>query len=223
MLTKSHLFNEAEDVFMDSELLNIFNEHQVPIGVATRGAVHKHGYWHETFHCWFISRDENSEYIYFQLRSEHKRDYPNLLDITAAGHLLSNENVEDGIREVKEETGIEVSIHELIPLGVTEYVVTTSKIIDKEFAHVYLHNYDGSLDDFMVQKEEVSGMFIAQFKDFFDLWMHKSNQIDISGFFMDDSGNKIKVNKIVGRAQFVPHHETFYTLLVNQIKDILDN
>lgn len=40
---------------MDSELLNIFNEDKVPIGVATREDIHKYGYWHEAFHCWFIS------------------------------------------------------------------------------------------------------------------------------------------------------------------------
>lgn len=208
---------------MDSELLNIFDDDRVPIGVATRVDVHKYGYWHETFHCWFINRDVNNDYIYFQLRSEHKRDYPNLLDITAAGHLLSNETVEDGIREVKEETGIEVSFHDLIPLGVMDYVVANSKIIDKELAHVYLHEYNGSIDDFLLQEEEVSGIFIAQFYDFFDLWMNKTNQIDIHGFFMDGNGNKIKVKEVAGRAQFVPHDVTFYQLLVNKIKDILEN
>ncbi|URN93822.1 MAG: NUDIX domain-containing protein [Candidatus Pristimantibacillus lignocellulolyticus] len=208
---------------MDSELLNIFDDDRVPIGVATRVDVHKYGYWHETFHCWFINRDVNNDYIYFQLRSEHKRDYPNLLDITAAGHLLSNETVEDGIREVKEETGIDVSFHDLIPLGVMDYVVANSKIIDKELAHVYLHEYNGSIDDFLLQEEEVSGIFIAQFYDFFDLWMNKTNQIDIHGFFMDGNGNKIKVKEVAGRAQFVPHDVTFYQLLVNKIKDILEN
>lgn len=208
---------------MDSELLNIFNDVRVPIGVATRKDVHTYGYWHEAFHCWFISRDENNDYIYFQLRSEQKREYPNLLDITAAGHLLSNETVEDGIREVKEETGIDVSISELIPLGVMEYVVTNSKIIDKEFVHVYLHDYNGSLDEFSVQCEEVSGIFIARFYDFFELWTERKSHIDVHGFVMDGDGNKIKVNKVVERTQFVPHHETFYKLLVNQIKDVLEN
>lgn len=208
---------------MDSELLKIFNEDRVSIGVATRDDVHKYGYWHEAFHCWFISRDKSTEYIYFQLRSENKRDYPKLLDITAAGHLLSNETVEDGIREIREEIGIDVNMDELISLGIMDYVVTNSKFTDKEFAHIYLHDYNGSLDEFSVQREEVSGMFIAQFDDFFELWTGRKNRIDLHGFVIDDHGNKIKANKVAGRAQFVPHPETFYEQLVNQIKGALEN
>jgi len=208
---------------MDSELLNIFNKNKEPIGVATRGDVHKYGYWHEAFHCWFICTENNIEYIYFQLRSEHKQDYPNLLDITSAGHLLSNETAEDGIREVKEETGIDVSIHELIPLGVIEYVVTNSKIIDKEFAHVYLHKYNGYLDEFLLQREEVSGMFMARFDDFYELVVNRKNLIDVQGFVIDSNGNKHNVIKVVGRDEFVPHPENFYELLVHQIKDVFEN
>lgn len=206
---------------MDTELLTIFNEDRVQVGVATRSDVHKYGYWHEAFHCWFIQRDEGNDYVYFQLRSENKQDYPCFLDITAAGHLLSNETVEDGIREVKEEIGIDVTMSELIPLGVMNYVVSNNKIIDKEFAHVYVHDYKGTLEEFSVQKEEVSGMFIARFDDFFELWTGRKSEIDLHGFVMDDGGNKIQVNKVAGRAQFVPHPETFYELLVNQIKDAL--
>lgn len=84
------------------------------------------------------------------------------------------------------------------------YVVTNNKIIDKEFAHVYLHDYNGSLDEFSVQREEVSGMFIARFDDFFELWTGRKNQIDLHGFVMDGNGNKVEVNKVAGKAQIAP-------------------
>jgi isopentenyldiphosphate isomerase len=103
---------------MESELIKRFDEHGNQAGVATREEIHKMGYWHETFHCWFIGREEGIDYIYFQIRSGTKKDYSNLLDITAAGHLLAHETIYDGIREVKEEIGIDVSFNELVPLGV---------------------------------------------------------------------------------------------------------
>ncbi|MFE4712635.1 NUDIX domain-containing protein [Paenibacillus sp. NPDC056722] len=106
---------------MNSEILKIFDDNRNTIGVSTREEVHRLGLWHETFHCWFISREGNKDYIYLQLRSDQKKDYPNLLDITAAGHLLAHETVLDGIREVHEEIGIEVTIDELESLGVRFY------------------------------------------------------------------------------------------------------
>lgn len=70
---------------MEDEFLRIFDEDRNEIGIASRGEVHRLGYWHETFHCWFVTKYDDTDYIYSQLRSAHKRDYPNLLDITAAG------------------------------------------------------------------------------------------------------------------------------------------
>lgn len=207
---------------MNSELINIFNEQREPIGVATREDVHKYGYWHEVFHCWFLSHTENINYIYFQLRSDNKKDYPNLLDITAAGHLMYNETVEDGIREIKEEIGIEVSHSELISLGIFDYIVARDGFIDKELAHVYVHRYNGSFDEFTLQIEEVSGIFIARFSDFYELWMNRRKEIDIQGFVLDGEGNRMYTNKAVGKEQFVPHEEAFYQAIVDRMKEILE-
>ncbi|WP_332310344.1 hypothetical protein [Metabacillus litoralis] len=119
---------------MENELLKIFDDDRNQIGIASREDVHKFGYWHEAFHCWFISKVRDTYYLYLQLRSATKKDYPNLLDITAAGHLLANETVQDGVREIKEEVGIYISFHELIPLGIIDYCVIKEDFIDKELA-----------------------------------------------------------------------------------------
>ena len=124
---------------MESEKLKIFDEYRNQIGVATRKDVHKLGYWHEAFHCWFISEEKGTNYLYLQLRSHKKKDYPNLLDITAAGHLLANETVQDGVREIKEEVGIDIPFQELIFLGIVDYCVIREDFIDKEIANVFLY------------------------------------------------------------------------------------
>ncbi|GLB61882.1 NUDIX hydrolase [Cytobacillus sp. NCCP-133] len=163
---------------METELLNIFDEGRKQIGVASREEVHKKGYWHETFHCWFIQRDNDKNYIYFQNRSKDKKDYPDLLDITAAGHLLSHESVMDGIREVEEELGISVAFEELVPLGVIDYSAEKKNFIDKELAHVFLYRCHHLLDEFYPQLEEVSGIVRIPLEDFYELWFNGKESIE---------------------------------------------
>jgi isopentenyldiphosphate isomerase len=151
---------------MEHEQLRIFNEDRNQIGVASRKDVHRIGYWHEAFYCWFVNNEKGIDYIYLQLRSDTKKDYPNLSDITAAGHLLADEIVKDGVREIKEEIGIDVPFEELVPLGVIDYCVIKEDFIDKELANVFLYKSENTFDDFTLQAEEVSGIVRAKFNDF---------------------------------------------------------
>ncbi|MFC7680758.1 NUDIX domain-containing protein [Paenibacillus sp. GCM10028914] len=207
---------------MDTELINIFDDNKKQIGVATRKDVHTFGYWHESFHCWFIGREKENDYIYLQLRSEVKSDYPNLLDITAAGHIMSNETVTDGIREIKEEIGIDLTIDELESLGVVDYVVINDNFIDKELASVYLYRYNSTFDEFILQKEEVSGIFKAEFNDFCALWYGEKSHINVEGFIIDPKGNRVMANKVVGEKEFVPHEKSFYQTIVKLISEKLN-
>jgi isopentenyldiphosphate isomerase len=61
---------------MKTEKLNIVDEQYHLIGSATREEVHQKGHWHETFHCWIISKEDGKDFILFQLRSNQKRDFP---------------------------------------------------------------------------------------------------------------------------------------------------
>lgn len=142
---------------MENEFFKIFDEERNIIGVASRKDVHELGYWHETFHCWFVTNIEGKDYIYLQLRSDTKQDYPNLLDITVAGHLMADETAREGVREIKEEVGIDIPFHDLVPLGLIKYCVINENLIDKELAHLFLYKSAHNLNDFTIQPEEVSG------------------------------------------------------------------
>jgi isopentenyldiphosphate isomerase len=204
---------------MENELLNIFDENRNHIGSATRQEVHKLGYWHETFHCWFISKDNEKDYIYFQKRSDCKKDYPNLLDITAAGHILAHETIKDGVREVKEELGIDVSFNELVPLGIIEYYAIQENFIDKEISNVFLYNSQKAFEDFTLQTEEVSGLFRADFKSFCELWLGERKDIFIEGFKINTEGNRVLINKIVDKSAFVQHELAYYERVLKLISE----
>ena len=77
------------------ELIQVVDRYGNKLNVKDREDVHRDGDWHETFQCWFVERINEEVYIHLQLRSNTKKDFPSLYDITAAGHLLSGETPED--------------------------------------------------------------------------------------------------------------------------------
>ncbi|MFB6800307.1 NUDIX domain-containing protein [Peribacillus butanolivorans] len=206
---------------MENEMLKVFDADRKQIGVATREEVHRIGYWHEVFHCWFVSREAGVEYIYLQHRCAIKKDYPNLLDITAAGHLLAHETIYDGVREIKEEIGIDVSFAELVPLGIIEYHVTKENFIDKEIANVFLYESTQCFNDFTLQKEEVSGMVKVELDDFEDLWAGTKEEVNIQGFEINQDDHRMMIDQYVGRDKFVPHEVSYYKSIIRLIRENL--
>jgi isopentenyldiphosphate isomerase len=206
---------------MESERLRIFDENRNPVGNASREEVHRLGYWHEVFHCWVISSVAGTNYIYLQLRSETKKDYPSLFDITAAGHLLADETVRDGVREIKEEIGVSLNFEELIPLGIFDYCVVRENFIDKEIANVYVYKTTKNIDDFVLQQDEVAGMVKVDFNDFLALWFGQKEEIKVSGYKMDSQGERMILDEFVGKDCFVPHPLAFYQEITRKIKEVI--
>jgi isopentenyldiphosphate isomerase len=206
-------------IFMETELIKIYDKDRNSLGVVTRSEVHKFGHWHETFHCWFVSRENGNEYVLFQMRSNDKKDFPNLLDITAAGHILADESVQEGIREVKEELGIEISFGELKFLGIINDCIRQENFIDNELCNVFIFESNIGFDEFRLQKEEVSGMLKAEFKDFQQLWAGEKDEISVTGFRNDSSGNALIVNGNVSIKDFVPHDPAYIKAVVKGIRE----
>lgn len=204
---------------MDNELIKIVDRQRNPIGVASREEIHRFGYWHETFHCWFISEEDESNYIYLQKRSALKKDYPNLLDITVAGHIMAQETIYDGVREISEELGVEVNFDELIPLGIIEYSISREKFIDNEIAHVFLYQTQFTIDEYILQNDEVSGIFKAKFNDFSNLLSGDCDEIFVEGIEVNKNGKSDFERKQVSRNDLVPHEQIYYDSILKLIKD----
>jgi len=202
---------------LEQELLKVFDREHKQIGVETREKIHKLGLWHETFQCWFLTKQEGIDYVYLQLRSDLKKDYPALLDITAAGHLLAHETVFDGIREVKEELGIDVLLEELYSLGVMIYSVTTDELVDNELAHVFLYNCTLEWEQFTLQAEEVSGIVRVELAQFVRLWQGALKEIEIIGFKVEEDGIRRAIHQMVEKNSFVPHEQSYYEEICNKM------
>jgi len=205
---------------MDSELLRIFNEQGNEIGTAPRSEVHKAGHWHETFHCWFTERAAGEDFIYFQKRSSVKKDYPDLLDITAAGHILAHEEAMDGLREVKEELGIEIRIEELFSLGIIKDSLNSPDFIDNEMCHVYVYNKQVPYDLYNLQIEEVSGIVRMSLDSFVKLWFGEVSESEAEGFTTQLNRQKQNLIMKVTKDHFVPHEDSYISSIVKAIRSL---
>lgn len=200
------------------ERVKIFDEKRNPMGVASRDEVHRVGHWHEVFQCWFVRKEEGCKKVYLQLRSSLKKDFPGLFDITAAGHLMEDESVNDGVREIEEELGIHVSYEELDPLLVMNTSIKQNDFIDNEIANIFLFEYDQSFDAFYLQKEEVAGIVQVDFDMFYDFWMEKQTDLHVDGFWFNANGERENLQQKISKRHFVPHESSYYETIVKEMK-----
>ncbi|MEH6945370.1 NUDIX hydrolase [Bacillus sp. JJ722] len=206
---------------MEQELIKIFDKHRNQIGITSRDLVHEKGYWHETFHCWLLQKENDRNYIYLQIRSDKKKDFPSLIDITAAGHIIANETIDDGIREVNEELGLNVTIEDLEYLGIIDDCIISELFIDKEFGHVYVYRLKEKAPKFNLQKEEVSGIVRTEFTNFYDFCIGNTHKLTVEGYTINDLGNEDAIVKNITKKEFVPHQDTYFSTLATLINDIL--
>lgn len=206
---------------MDTELLKVFDHHGKHIGIATREEVHSKGLWHETFHCWFISKEEDKHFLHFQLRSAEKKDYSNLLDITAAGHISAEENVADGIREVHEELGIDLALEDLIYIGCIQDEIIQDIIIDRELAHIFFYNIPNPLN-YTFQMEEVVGIMKVELALFEQLWFGKIENICATGIVVDKKRRQVEVDRRVAKGDFLPHTNAYISNVLMELKKIIE-
>ncbi|WP_407272593.1 NUDIX hydrolase [Radiobacillus sp. PE A8.2] len=201
------------------EYLDIFDPNQHHIGQATRVQVHQNGLWHQTFHCWIVSELQGRKYILFQLRHPDKDIFPDLLDISAAGHLSVGEEPLDGVRELQEELGIQVEAEQLESIGVIEEEFSRETFIDREFCHVFLHKSDRPLDAYMIQEDELIGLVHIELNQAMKLFKREITSAQVKGLMWNIEGLK-EVDLTVTMDDFVPHSKEYYMKVLQSADDI---
>jgi isopentenyldiphosphate isomerase len=129
----------------------------------TRAEVHRDGDWHRSFHCWVVSPDRSGcSAIVLQRRAATKDTWPNLWDVSVAGHYAAGEGIEGGLREIQEELGLTVAWDELVQVGWRrEEVFYPSGLIEREVQDVYFLWRDVDLTALQPDPQEVSGVVLV--------------------------------------------------------------
>ncbi|WP_163528280.1 NUDIX hydrolase [Halobacillus ihumii] len=191
------------------ERLKIYSKWLTPIGEKDRDEVHRDGDWHESFHCWFYQHEENRSMIYFQKRSDSKKDYPSLYDITAAGHITAGESrVGGGLREIEEELGLKVTQNQLNYTGFYKEELLFKTIKDREICHIYLCPYEDHMK--LKINEEVTDVVQADLEDFLSMLSKKRPDLIARSML---TGEDLPLF----RSNFCPHHFNYYQHVVQAI------
>ena len=132
-----------------------------------------------------------------------------MLDISAAGHLAAGETKEDGIRELKEELGIDVDFEKMAYLGVRISATEHSGRSNKEFCHVVLLEDNTALQDYVIEEDEVSGVVEVDLTDGMKLLSGELDSMTCSALFVENGENKL-VSYELKRKDFIPRIDPYY-------------
>jgi isopentenyldiphosphate isomerase len=141
----------------EDEPMEVFDEDDRFVHLSTRGEVHDKGLIHREIAVWFITRGGG---ILFQHRAKDKDTGPNLFDATVGGHPDPGESyVVAAIREIKEETGLDLGEGDLRELGKTLFYITDRQTGAKNnhWKVSYGYRYDGRLEDLKVEEGKSQG------------------------------------------------------------------
>lgn len=198
------------------EYLDIYNLKGEFLNYAKpKSEVHAKGLWHKTFHCWIIYRISTKngfeDYIVLQKRAANKKNFPNKFDITAAGHYTAGEGIEGGLREIKEELGIDVEVNQLIPLGLRVCADETGADFKNcEFQEVFFLIDNRPLISYHLQVEEVQGIVAVPIDACIDLFMDKVKSICGKGYQLNSIFQLEPTTYTIRKADFITTIDNYY-------------
>ncbi len=204
-----------------SELIDIFDANLKPKGKMERKEAHLSGEWHHTFHLWLCSSRHNGS-LMFQLRSPDAKNFPGMLDVTAAGHLLTGETLEDGTREAQEELGIAVKDLEIRSLGYrVEVADQENGQRNREYQGVFLAKDERSLDDYRPDPNEVYGVIDVPISDGYALFGESQDTI-VCNYYAYDGEKWFLGEKELSRQHFLPRIQQYYLTMFIMSERLLE-
>lgn len=192
-----------------SEMIDIYDANLAPLGTMERMEAHLQAKWHRTFHCWVVNGSEPAR-ILFQVRSARMLNFPSMLDVSAAGHLEAGEAVGDGVREVREELGVDFPSSALEFLGDrVEVADQTNGQRNREYQAVYLLRLDRELEAYDPQVEEIAGLVWIDLADGLRLFSGADRTAQARGIVHEGDG-WTPCERVVSMEDFLPRVQRYY-------------
>lgn len=196
------------------ELFDVVDQDGIPTGGTKRRAdVHRDGDWHRAFHLWMVARgDDGVPRVLFQRRSSGKDTWPNRLDVSVGGHFRSGETIDDVVREVDEEVGIQPKLSDLVYIGRRRAVSDQSQWVDRELQEVYVLAFPEGFPVFRPNVTEIESLVQIAIVDLVRLFRGETASVPaLSAAVL--AGNKIGRwgQCEIATADFVPVRDDYVT------------
>lgn len=153
-----------------AEMLQLYDEQGRPLaGVsAPVGELRAKALLHGVAHVWIWRKHNGASQVLVQRRSADKQTWPNLYDVSAAGHMrVAEAPIDAGVREAYEEIGITVEPSMLRNFGVVrDYLDSGNGTFENEFQWLYSLELKSDIQ-FKLRQEEVGSLTwvpLAQFR-----------------------------------------------------------
>jgi len=177
------------------EYIDILTEEGIATGkIQLKSEAHRLGLWHASAQIWIVNSHNQ---VLLQKRAANKDSYPNLWDISVAGHLSAGDTPKQAaVREIEEEIGIKVSADQLqFWKVIKKSSIPKLGFLDNEFNYLFGIKKDFELQEVRLQEEEVDEV----------QW------VDIHVFEKQLQGNP---------DIYVPHGAKYYKYIINRLAQI---
>ena len=135
------------------ELIDIVDEKNQILEQQLKSKAHKEGLLHRVVHVWI--HNSKGE-ILLQLRAKDKLLFPNMWDVSAAGHIAAGEEViTSALREIEEEISLHLEEKDLEFAYVMRSSAKGKYFQNEEFSYAYFYKFDGDISKLKLQEEEV--------------------------------------------------------------------
>jgi len=178
---------------MEHELIDLLNKQGKIIGTVDKAVAHKEGLWHRSVHLWIVN--EQNE-VLLQKRAKTKKFFPNVYDVSVAGHIGAGEHsLETAIREASEELGLTINKNKLQFLFTIKEEFVYGDVISKEFVDVYLLKENIALKNLTYQIEEVETAQYIKVDKFYNslkneqIFLHKEEYQLLKPYFYEKEYN----------------------------------
>lgn len=191
-------------------LIDIYTDSNEHLGTEDKRVAHQNGLWHRTFSCLALNPATATVLLQKKSPGRYVFDRPDQADFTVGGHYHAGETIPEGVRELREELGLDIPYTNLHPLGIRQTAVTLApNWIEHEFQYWHLLPLDLDLADFPLDDAEVSGLVELALDDAIALVSAQTTGVSARYLIRDDqNGHRRLLEGVLRPEDLIPGYLT---------------